>query len=90
MYLLVTCDVFDDRRRRRVEKILSGYGVRVNLSVFELELPKSKIGSLVASLEKVSSQKDNIRIYFLDEWSLKNSFVLHGSKGVFDAQTLYF
>jgi CRISPR-associated protein Cas2 len=40
MYLLVTYDIVSDKRRRKVDKLLSEYGFRVNYSVFELEIGK--------------------------------------------------
>ncbi len=90
MNLLIPYDISDDKRRRKVEKILSSFGRRVNYSVFELELTKSKYNKLILSLEKVSDPKhDHIRIYILDKESLKKSFVLHSNRGVFHHEELY-
>ena len=38
MLYLITYDIADDRRREDVATLLSGYGPRVQLSVFECEL----------------------------------------------------
>jgi CRISPR-associated protein Cas1 len=45
MYLLVTYDIVSDKRRRKVDKLLSEYGFRVNYSVFELEIGKTIVKS---------------------------------------------
>ena len=39
MRYVVTYDIADDRRREDVATLLSGYGPRVQLSVFECDLP---------------------------------------------------
>ncbi len=90
MKIVITYDVFDSKRRRKVEKILSGYGNRVNLSVFEVELSKSDLKKIERKLQKVASCEDNIRFYILDEDAIKKSFVLNSKEKVFDAKALYF
>ena len=51
MLVLVTYDVTDDRRRRRVAKLLEGYGRRVQRSVFECNLTKAQFQKLRQRLE---------------------------------------
>jgi len=90
MYLLIVYDIADDKRRYRVEKVLSSYGKRVNYSVFEVETDMIKYRNLVTQLEENSSKKeDNIRIYILGKESLKKSFVLHTKERIFSYETLY-
>ena len=43
MRTLVSYDISDDKRRRKVCKILEGYGYRVQYSVFECDLDDKKI-----------------------------------------------
>jgi len=65
--LFVICyDIADDRRRRRVDKTLSGFGVRVQESVFEAELNEKRYIEMQRKLAKViSMQEDNVRYYRL-------------------------
>lgn len=48
--LLVTYDVADDRRRRRVAKTLEGFGRRVQHSVFECRLRPAERAALERTL----------------------------------------
>lgn len=90
MHLLIPYDIRDDKRRRIVDKVLSHFGRRVNYSVFEVELNKSKFRKLIAALEKHSDAKeDHIRIYVLNKDTVKKSFVLHEKGGIFDHEELY-
>ncbi len=90
MYLLIVYDIADDKRRYKVEKVLSSYGKRVNYSVFEVETDMVKHRKLVALLEENSNKKeDHIRIYVLGKESLKKSFVLHTEERIFSYETLY-
>ena len=90
MHLLIPYDITDDKRRRRVEKILSSYGVRVNYSVFEVETSSAKYRKLIRALEAESNPRDDhIRIYVLNKESLKKSFVLHSNDRIFRYEALY-
>lgn len=46
MLVLVTYDLSDDKTRRRMATLLSGYGTRVQRSVFECRLSKKERGDL--------------------------------------------
>ncbi len=83
-------DISCDRKRTKVEKLLSSYGVRVNYSVFEIRTTKSKFFKIVEDLTTLTSKEDNIRVYILNKDVLKKSFVLHHNKGVFEDEELYF
>ena len=48
--VLVAYDLSDDQTRRRVAKLLSGYGARVQRSVFECHLSKREREDLEAQL----------------------------------------
>jgi len=90
MNLLIPYDISDDKRRREVDKVLSSYGTRVNYSVFELEITKTKYNKLIVLLENISDPKhDHIRIYVLGKESLKKSFVLHSNRSIFTHEELY-
>ena len=67
MYLLITYDISSDKRRRKVDKLLSSYGDRVNYSVFELEVVKSEYKKLKSKLKDLIGKNDSIRLYRLDK-----------------------
>ena len=83
-------DIADNKRRRRIEKILSSYGNRVNYSVFEITASKSKLDLIVKEMKTIYKKNvDNIRIYILNKDVIKKSFCLNGD-GVFKDEELYF
>lgn len=65
MIVLVTYDITDDRRREDVAVLLSGYGPRVQLSVFECECrDNDELRDLRARLRDIIDPlEDQIRLY---------------------------
>ena len=63
--LVVTYDVADDTRRERLATLLSGYGPRVQLSVFECVVrSKAEIKELRARIHDViNREEDQVRLY---------------------------
>jgi len=64
---VVAYDVCDDRRRRRVEKALRGYGFRVQYSVFECRIDTRKLERLKRELALEVEAEDSLRFYPLCE-----------------------
>jgi len=63
---MISYDIVDDKRRRRVQKVLEGFGARVQFSVFECLLAVSEYSSLKEKLAPVmDSACDSIRLYRL-------------------------
>lgn len=63
-YFVVICyDIYDNKRRNRFAKFIERYALRVQRSVFEGELSKSKYLSLVSEIGKHISKEDNVRVY---------------------------
>ena len=90
MHLLIPYDITDDKRRRKVDKLLSSYGKSVNYSVFEVEISKTKFKVLIQALKAITDKKyDHVRVYVLNKEALKNSFVLHKNSKVFKDDPLY-
>ncbi|MFO8072416.1 MAG: CRISPR-associated endonuclease Cas2, partial [Polyangia bacterium] len=60
----VCYDISNDRRRRKIARLLEGYGVRVQKSVFEARLDQKKLLSLRKKLERrIDPELDSVRIY---------------------------
>jgi len=66
MKYVLCYDIADDRRRRRVTKVMESYGYRVQESVFEAFLSSSDLEEMSARLKKeIEEKEDSIRIYAL-------------------------
>jgi CRISPR-associated protein Cas2 len=65
---LLTYDIADDRRRLRVWKLLRGYGVAVQESVFLLDLTAPRWSALEVAVRRIADPAaDDIRIWPLCE-----------------------
>jgi len=66
MFIVVSYDISDDRRRNRVCDELKNYGEHVQYSVFECDLDKVRIQKLKERLGKlINTRQDSIRYYLL-------------------------
>lgn len=66
MYVVVTYDISEDKRRTKIHKILKSYGQWMQLSVFECNLTDTQYANLRARLSKmIKPEQDSIRFYFL-------------------------
>ncbi len=53
-----------DRRRAKLAKYLEGIGLRVQMSVFELDIDPQKLGSVIAAVaERIDEAEDSVRVY---------------------------
>ena len=89
MYILITYDISQTKRRTKVEKLLSSYGFRVNYSVFELNISKVKYRDMLKSLKNLAKKEDNIRVYIQNQDSIKKSFVLNSDLAPFEFEDGY-
>ena len=65
-FVVVAYDIADDRRRSRVEKILRGYGLRVNYSVFECRVGLAHLPRLKARIAaEIRPAEDSVLYYEL-------------------------
>lgn len=77
MFWVVCYDIPDDKRRRRVQKIMEGTGRRVQYSVFECELDASKLTRLQRLLsDAIQGEEDDVRFYPLNEGDIKKIILL--------------
>ncbi len=66
MFIVVTYDIIDDKRRNRVAKTMEDYGTRVQYSVFECILEEVFLKEMISTLEgHIDQQEDSIRLYIL-------------------------
>ena len=63
MLCLVAYDIADDRRRYRIDRLLKGYGRRVQKSLFECHLKTSQLNELQSHLtHRMDERQDSILI----------------------------
>lgn len=66
MYIVVSYDISEDKRRTKIHKILKSYGQWVQLSVFECHLTDTQYAKLRSRLSKlIQPNQDSVRFYFL-------------------------
>ena len=66
MFVMVSYDISDDRRRTKIHNILKSYGQWIQYSVFECDLTTTEYSRLRQRLSKlIQADEDNIRFYFL-------------------------
>lgn len=65
MRVVVSYDISDDRRRRKVARIMEGHGYRVQFSVFECDLDAAQIRALQQRLRPYVSRQagESVRFY---------------------------
>jgi CRISPR-associated protein Cas2 len=62
-HYVICYDVTDDKRRYRIDRVLQGYGERIQLSVFECCLNQSELHRLRLSLKSLIDIEDKINYY---------------------------
>jgi CRISPR-associated protein Cas2 len=66
VFYLVAYDIADDRRLRRVAKLMEGYGTRVQRSVFECILSRQRLALLIMEVKaQMKRREDKVQIYRL-------------------------
>jgi CRISPR-associated protein Cas2 len=66
MFVVVTYDVPEDKRRTKIHKVLKSYGQWMQFSVFECQLTDTEYQRLRNRLTKlIRPDQDSIRFYFL-------------------------
>jgi CRISPR-associated protein Cas2 len=67
MYLVVSYDIRDDKRRNRIHKTLKNFGERIQFSVFECDLTKEQILRMQHALKRLIKEEDqdSVRFYHL-------------------------
>jgi len=66
MFVVVSYDIVDDKRRNKVANTLKNYGTRVQYSVFECLLKMEYLNRLIRDLRSIINEsEDTVRIYNL-------------------------
>ena len=90
MKYLITYDIENNKRRKKVSDELEAYGYRVNFSVFECELNKTKMKNLVKKLEElIYKKKDSLRFYHVCENCVPKSFELCNREEIFEKREYF-
>jgi len=73
MFVLISYDIPDNKRRTKIAKILEDYGERVQFSVFECQISARHLQRLSKELAEVmNSDEDSIRLYRLCQACVAN------------------
>ena len=76
MFIVVSYDIPEDRRRAKVLKTLKNFGLHVQYSVFECHLNAAEYKRLRQTLKPLLDQRrDNMRFYVLCEEDVKKKTV---------------
>jgi CRISPR-associated protein Cas2 len=91
MKFVVVYDIENDKVRNKIADFLGEYGIRVNYSVFEIELTKSQLKKLQKKiLENVNIKFDSVRFYYINETTKNLSFELCKRGEIFEEINLFF
>jgi len=64
MFVLISYDIEDDKKRTKVSKLLENYGTRVQYSVFECLISKEQLKTIKEETKKIINlDTDSIRFY---------------------------
>ncbi|MDK2063487.1 CRISPR-associated endonuclease Cas2 [Aliarcobacter butzleri] len=90
MKYLITYDIENNKGRKKVSDELEAYGYRVNFSVFECELNKTKMKKLIQKLEElIDKKKDSLRFYHVCENCVPKSFELCNREEIFEKREYF-
>lgn len=77
MLVLVTYDIPNNKRRKKLSDFLEGYGRRVQRSVFECFLSLEEMKRLHGQLTKrVVTSEDNVRLYWINANAMPRTLTL--------------
>jgi CRISPR-associated protein Cas2 len=75
----VVYDISSDAERGNVDKLLKGFGFRIQKSVFECRLDKKGSNELIMKLEKMHIKTGFVKVYRL-EYQSKNEIIGEDAK----------
>ncbi len=91
MKYLITYDIENNKKRKKISTFLDEFGQRVNYSVYECDLNPVKLKKLKNSLLKAMDKKyDSIRFYHICQNCIPKSFELSPKRrDIFEEDELY-
>ena len=92
MKFLITYDIVNNKNRKKLSDLLETYGYRVNYSVFECELNKTKLKKLINEIKEkkyTNNKTDSLRFYNLCENCINKSFELTNRSEIFEQKELF-
>jgi len=92
MKYVITYDISNDKRRTKLADLLGKYGMRVNYSVFEIELNQTKLDKLLYEIELkkfINKKYDSLRFYHLCQNCVAKSFEVGNRENPFEEQNMY-
>ncbi|WP_286819517.1 CRISPR-associated endonuclease Cas2 [Desulfobacter sp. UBA2225] len=64
IFYVVAYDVKSDKKRKKISELLEEWGVRVNFSVFECEIPRKALSPLKKKIEALINPKSDSVLYY--------------------------
>jgi CRISPR-associated protein Cas2 len=90
MFVVISYDIPDDKRRNEVFKTLKDYGAHVQYSVFECDLKPEVFRKLRQELKEIiNKEEDNVRFYVLSEEDLKKRRIWGQERAEAEVQPFY-
>ena len=92
MKYIVAYDISDDKKRNKLSTLLNNYGIRVQYSLYEIEINKTKLKHLINKIKEqklFDTQSDSIRFYYIHESILQNAFDLVTDRQPFEELKLF-
>jgi CRISPR-associated protein Cas2 len=90
MFVMVSYDIADDRRRRSVQKFLEGRGDRVQYSVFECSISEAQYADMKKQLaDMIEGASDSVRFYLLCE-ACRKTIEFRGNGDFRDEENRFF
>lgn len=75
-YYLICYDIRLTKKRNKLSKWLSNYGVRIQKSVFEAYITKEDLDVLVSGAKQYVGEKDSLRVYALSQKAYKTKIII--------------
>ncbi|WP_128292286.1 CRISPR-associated endonuclease Cas2 [Afifella aestuarii] len=88
MLTVFSYDVSEDRRRRRIARLLENAATRVQYSVFEVRMSRAKAAALGQRLAALLGPGDSLRVYVIGADGFERSRV-YGDGAPFESEEGY-
>ena len=91
MKYVVCFDIVNDKKRKKIGEYLEEFGIRVQRSVFEIEISKTKLKNLLKIFNEMIEKEDSIRFYQMQSDTINRSIFLgFGDDGFISEEIIFF